>query len=119
MKAFEYVNPADAKEAVSALTRAGEHRFGSIDADKGDARLRQRNGDAAGAASELEDGAVLLQRKRAPERHVTPAERPRVLPIVEGRVVVPAFVSFNHQSETASSPGTMGRVRGSSPRRDM
>ena len=43
---------------------------------------------------ELQHRAAGLQRQVAPERHVTPAERPRVLPVVERRVVVPAFVAF-------------------------
>ena len=53
---------------------------------------RQRN--APGAAAKLEHRAVGVERDAAPERHVAPAERPRVLPVVERRVVVPAFPAF-------------------------
>jgi hypothetical protein len=35
--------------------------LGSIDADERDTRLRKRNRDASGPASELEDGTLLLQ----------------------------------------------------------
>src|SRR5690606_41937494 len=56
-----------------------------------------------------------------PERQIAPPERPRVFPILEGGIGVPAMPAFarvaGHQAEIASSPGGMGRVRGSRPRR--
>ena len=82
-------------ELGQSAARAIEHRRGAIDADQTDAGPCERQRDPSRAASELEHRAVGLERDAAPERHVAPAERPRVLPVVERRVVVPAFPAFS------------------------
>ena len=68
--------------------------LGSIDADERDTRLRKRNRDASGPASELEDGTLLLQSERSREGHVAAAERACVLPVIERRVLLPASMAF-------------------------
>ena len=85
--------------APDAPARARQHRRRPIDADERHAGAAERQRDAAGAAAELEHRPAGLQRQVAPERHVAPAERARVLPVVERRVLVPAFVTFG------STPG--------------
>ncbi len=63
----------------------------SVDADDRYAGPCHRYGDAAGAAAELEDRALLRRRQTLPERDVPAGDRLRVLPVVERRVAVPAF----------------------------
>ena len=89
--------------APRAAARAVEHRVGSVDAD--DRRARFENGycDAAGAAPELEDRTRMFRGEMTPERHVTAAYRPGVLPVVEGRVLVPALPTFFGSSQTPGS----------------
>src|SRR5262249_6107108 len=77
--------------ASDSRVRAIEHGSRSIDADQRHASTSQRERDATCPASKLEDAAARIQRDVAPERHVAAAERPCILPVVEGRVVVPAF----------------------------
>src|SRR5690349_1025802 len=79
-----------------------EHRRRSIDADEIDAGPRQRQRDAAGSAAKLEDRPFCGQRDSAPERYVAPPQRARVLPVVERRVLVPAFPAL---------PGAHGSLR--------
>src|SRR5688500_12497330 len=74
----------------------GEHRRRAIDPDETDARTADRNRDAAGAAAKLQHRAGGTRGKVPPEGHVAAAERSCVLPVVERRVVVPAFVAFTH-----------------------
>src|ERR1051325_3439592 len=83
--------------ALHPRTCARQHRLGSIDADQRDARATKRQRNASRPASELEHRTAGVNRQIAPEGHVTPAERARVLPVVERRVLVPAFVSFSHR----------------------
>ena len=54
----------------------------------------ERQRDATRPATELQNTAAAVQREIPPEGHVALAERPRILPVVERRVVVPAFVAF-------------------------
>ena len=68
-----------------------EHFGRTIDADERNAGLDERHRDAPGAAAELEHRALGVERDAAPERHVATAERSRVLPVVERRVLVPAL----------------------------
>ncbi len=82
--------------APDPLAGTGEHRLRSINAHDRDAGATERDRDAPGAAPEFEDRSIGLQGKVAPEGNVAPAERSRVLPVVERRVVVPAFVAFSH-----------------------
>ena len=72
-----------------------EHRCRTIDADEIDAGARERQGDAARTAAELQHRTAGVQGQVPPERHITPAECLRILPVVERRVVVPAFVAFH------------------------
>ena len=71
-----------------------EHRCRSIDADKANPCPRQRQGDTARSASELENRSMRLERDAAPEGHVPTAERSRIFPIVERRVLVPTLPTF-------------------------
>src|SRR5438128_4014220 len=82
--------------AADPLPRARQHRLRSIDANKRDAGTAERNRDAPGAAAKLQDRTRGVPRKVAPEGHVAPPERTRVLPIVERRVFIPTFISFGH-----------------------
>src|SRR5687767_9461707 len=80
--------------APHTLAGSGQHRRRAIYPYEMDARPAERDGDATGAASELQHGTAGLGCEVPPERHVTPAERARVLPVVERRVLVPALVAF-------------------------
>ena len=53
-----------------------------------------------------------MQRQIPPEGHVALAKRPRILPVVERRVVVPAFVAF---IRVTSDFGLSGCTLGSGP----
>src|SRR6185503_19385934 len=79
-----------------------------IDAHDRDAGATERNRDAPGAAAKFEDRSVGLQCKVAPEGNVAPAERSRVLPVVERRVVVPAFVAFSQINSQFPIPNSQG-----------
>ena len=81
-----------------SLTGTREHRVGPIDANNRHACTRKRNRNTSGAATELEHRPVRLERKRSPERNIAPSERACVLPVVERRIVVPAFIAFSHIS---------------------
>src|SRR5688500_16675910 len=90
--------------------RAREHRVRAIDADQGDAGAAERQCNPACAASELQRAAAGVQRDIAPERHVAAAEGTRVLPVIEGGVLVPAFPallirSFGQQSRREECSG--------------
>src|SRR5688572_18778598 len=76
--------------------RSCQHRLRPVDAYDLTARLSERDGDPSRAASELEDRAGSLERQPPPERNVTPAQRSRVFPVIEGRVLVPSLVAFSH-----------------------
>src|SRR5205823_14199268 len=80
----------------SARFHAGlmQHRRRPIDADDVDARARERDRDASGTATELEYAAAGAGGETPPERNVAAAERLRVLPVVEARVLVPPFPPF-------------------------
>ena len=67
----------------------------------GDASPPERQRDAACAATELQDRATTVQRQIPPEGHVALAERPRIFPVIERRVVVPALVSVIHGIQNA------------------
>src|SRR5207249_1004980 len=86
-----------------------EHRRGAIETDQIDARPDERQRNPARPAPELEDRAVGLECNAAPERHVAPPKRPRVLPVVERRVVVPAFPAFFINRGSAPNPGSVAR----------
>ena len=49
-------------------------------------------------------GPSRSQRDAAPERHVAAAERPRVLPVVERRVLVPALPAFASHVRSCDAP---------------
>ena len=78
---------------VTGFARA-QHRRRAIDADEIDAGARQRQRDAAGAATELQHRPSALRRDAAPERDVAAPERLRVFPVVERRVRVPPLPAF-------------------------
>jgi hypothetical protein len=67
-----------------------EHGRRPVDADQIHTGFRDGNGDSPRAAPELEDPAILRGRQTLPECDVTPRDGPRVLPVVERRVLVPA-----------------------------
>src|SRR5207247_11100689 len=69
----------------------------------------ERQRTPARPAPELEDRAVGLECNAAPERHVAPPKRPRVLPVVERRVVVPALPTFFITRGSAPNPGSVAR----------
>ena len=72
------------------MAGAGQHGRRSIHANDVDASLHQRFGDAAGATAQFQHTAISFSRQIDPERDVASAERARVLPIVERRVLIPA-----------------------------
>jgi hypothetical protein len=74
----------------------GQHRCRPIDANQRNAGAREREGDPAGAAAKLQDRTAGIQREIPPERYVAAAKGLRILPVVERRVVVPAFVAFHY-----------------------
>ena len=86
--------------AAHTLASACEHRRGPIDADQVSARAPERQGDAAGATSELESWAPRVQGKLTPERNVAPAERTGILPVIERRVVIPSFPALRMRTGT-------------------
>ena len=79
------------RSATNPSTRSIEHRRGPIDADDGHAGAGHGHEHAAGAAAELEHRAADLIGEPPPERDVAPPQRAGVLPVVEGRVGVPAL----------------------------
>src|SRR5439155_26022798 len=87
-----------------------QHSLGAVHAHDIDIVLRERNSDPSGAASELEYRTVSAGGEALPERHVTPAEGPRVLPVVEWRVLVPPTPPFRGWHR-----GRSGRPRPSAP----
>src|SRR5882762_5692422 len=90
--------------APDPLAGTAEHRLRSIDAHDRDPGPAERNRDAPRSAPKFENRSAGLQGQVAPEGNVASAHRSRVLPIVERRVVVPAFVSFGQwQLPTANS----------------
>src|SRR5262245_28033875 len=82
--------------AFDPRARSRQHLLGPIDADDAGTGTGNRNGDAAGAASEFENRAVLGGGETLPERDVTALERSGVFPVVERRVVVPAAPPLGH-----------------------
>src|SRR4029077_16134887 len=64
----------------------------------------ERQRDPSGAAAELEDAAVHALRNASPEGDVAAAERARVLPVVERRVVVPALPTVFFQFVVGPHP---------------
>ena len=78
-----------------APSRQRQHRRRAIDANERDTSPGQGKRDAAGAATELEDGPAGVQGEIPPERHIAPAQRLRILPVIERGVVVPAFEAFH------------------------
>ena len=83
-----------------------QHRRRSIDADQRNTGARERKGDPAGAAAQLQHGAAGIQGEIPPERHVAAAQGLRILPVVERRVVVPAFVAFHVASRGSALSGS-------------
>ena len=77
-----------------SLPRAGEHRRRPVYTNQINTSPPERNRDAAGTATQLKDLAVRPECQIAPERHVPPTQRSRVFPVVERRVIVPAFPSL-------------------------
>ena len=92
-------------QLAAAQTPAGprEHRRRPIDPDDMNAGARDGKRDAPGAAAEFEDGAARPRGQARPERHVAPADRARVLPVVERRVLVPARPSLHSECAVRSS----------------
>ena len=77
--------------AFEARPGAREHRRGSIDTNESGAGAGDGNRQSAGAASQLQHGAILRRGETLPEGDVAASHRARVLPVVEGRVLVPAL----------------------------
>src|SRR5205814_3932430 len=111
--------------------RAFEHRRRAIDTNQTHARPYERQKNPARSASKLEDRSVGLEGDAAPERHVATPKRPRVLPVVERRVVVPALPAFlnrgsapiRHPSAAAAlgarHPGSVARGGPYTPLRSL
>src|SRR5258708_4539405 len=78
-----------------------EHRRRSIDADEVDAGASERFRHPTGPASKFEHGTACTRGEAAPERHLAASERLRVLPVVKGRVRVPASPAFCSHLESA------------------
>ena len=101
-----YVHAAYQPHAITqarpshALAGTKEHGTRAIDPHQRHAGPAERQRDAARAASELQHRTAGLLRQRAPERDIAPPERPRVLPVVERRIVVPAFPTFHRHTST-------------------
>jgi len=79
-------------------TREIEHRRGSVDPHELDAGAREGKRDPASAATQFQHLPASVQGKIPPERHIAPTQCLRILPVVEGRVVIPALVTF-HQPQ--------------------
>ncbi len=75
-------------------SRIGQHQCRSIDADDRDASAHERQRNATSPAAELQYRARRVRGQSTPERDVAPTERACVLPVVELRVLVPAFPAF-------------------------
>ena len=76
-------------------TREIEHRRGSVDPHELDSGAREGKRDPAGAAAQFQHLAASVQGKIPPERHISPTQCLRILPVVERRVDIPAFVAFH------------------------
>ena len=85
-----------------------EHRRGPIDAGDRQTRAGQRHSRRPVPQPSSSTGAPSRAARPPPERDVPPAERARVLPVVERRVVVPAFgtvSSYDRYDWYVSTPG--------------
>src|SRR5688572_16741608 len=82
--------------ASHAPARTGEHRRRAIDPDE--TEPGPANGDryTPGTAAKLENRPGRARREVPPERHIATTKSPGILPVVERRVVVPAFVTLWH-----------------------
>ena len=96
------MSPRTSSARSASLARVRRVRArASICADQIDSHERgagpdDRHGDAAGAAAELEHRTILRQGQTLPEPDVAPRLRPRVLPVVEGRIGIPPFRAVAH-----------------------
>ena len=99
--------PATRGPGVSPRTdappRARQHRHGSIDADERGRRSWRRAGNAAGAAAQFEHRSAGRRGQPLPEPDVAPLDRLRVLPVVERRVLVPAFPALTGTTSAGQS----------------
>lgn len=91
--------------ARQARPRPGEHGHRAIDADDVRASPGNGEGDPSGPAPELENGAALRRGEPLPERDIAARDRSRVLPVVEGRVVIPAVPAFRGSGLGSRGPG--------------
>lgn len=108
--AEDQADPIAQSSAADALSRIREHRLRAIDAEQRHPGAAEWSCDTTRAASELEDRSAGLPRKISPELDVATAEGARVLPIIEGRVVVPAFEAFGWRP-VFTLPGAACSVR--------
>src|SRR5688572_22141946 len=89
---------------AEALTAASEHRRGSIDPHHRCTCAGHRYRDASCSTSQFEHAAALRRGDPTPERDVTTRNRPRVLPVIEGGVVVPALPAFGGPGHSCRWP---------------
>ena len=87
-------NTALQSRAPYTLPRPRQHCIRSIDANDVRASASEWKRNATRAAAKFQHAPTGIHREIAPERHVATAECSRVLPVVERRVVVPAFPAF-------------------------
>src|SRR5439155_6669061 len=95
-------------EGVGSPSCTREHGRRPIDTDETNARTCEGQRHAAGSTTELEHASICRRGQTPPERHIAAAERPRILPVVERRVFVPAFPTVS-RSTRASSVGIRHR----------
>src|SRR6185295_7576991 len=90
------LNTRGQTRTTRARSRPRQHLLGAIDTDEPNPGAAKRQGNTARAAAQLEDGSTRLQREVPPEGHVATAQRTRVLPVIERRVVVPPLVALHY-----------------------
>src|SRR5204862_4541011 len=101
--------------ASQALAAARQHFGGAIDANEAHTGFCHRKRNASGAATELEDGTILRAGKPLPESHVAARDGTGILPVVEGRVLVPALPALRAAAAHATPRASEARS-GSSDR---
>src|ERR1700736_990474 len=102
---------ASGSERGRPANGAAEHRRRPVDADEGRPGPRERQRETARSASKLEHQTASATGEVAPEGHVAPTLRSRVLPVVERRVLVPSLPTLG-VSTTFFRPFAPYRSRG-------
>jgi hypothetical protein len=99
------LNSSGVPSAVETPASARQHWRRAIDTDNSNTGASERQRNAPGAASQLENVTGSIERESPPEWNVTSAERTRVLPIVKRRVVVPPPPAFHLNDSRYSELG--------------